>query len=120
MMKNAKAFEQMQKLMELRGFAKATQKAYLGAIRQLASFYPVSFDEMGCEHVREFLLHAINVRKLSSQYINTTYSGIKFLFEVALTRDWNMKHIPRIKKKESFLKPFHFMRLRNFLTQFQI
>lgn len=98
-MTNQKAFEQMKNLMELRGFAPSTQKAYLAAVRHLASFFDVPLGTMGYEHVREFLLHAINVRKLSSQYINTTYSGFKFLFETVFQRDWNMKHIPRLKKK---------------------
>lgn len=105
-MKNEKAIEQMKKSMMLRGFAKATQKAYLQAVIQLSKFYPIPLNEMGYDHVRDFLLHAINVRNLSSQFINTTYSGIKFLFEAALEREWNMKHIPRIKKKENFHKYF--------------
>ena len=99
LMTNQKAFEQMKKAMDLRGFAPSTQKAYLGAVRHLERSITIPLCDADYEHVREFLLNAINVRKLSSQYINTTYSGFKFLFECVFQREWNMKHIPRLKKK---------------------
>ena len=114
-MKNQKALEEMQKRMELRGFAKSTQRAYLTAVQKLSEFHSLTFEEMGYSHVRDFLLHAIQVRNLSSQYINTTYSGIKFLFEATLERDWNMKHIPRIRKSRKFPETLLFQEVKKLL-----
>lgn len=118
-MKNQEAMEQMKKTMVMKGFAKSTHKAYLGAVSQLAAFHPVTFEEMGYDHVREFLLHAIEIRQLSSQYINAAYSGIKLLFESVLEREWDMKRVPRIKKIRKFpeiLKLEEVMRMINLTT----
>lgn len=87
--------------MELKGFAKSTQRTYLAHIQRYQDFYGkppacTSYDE-----VRTFLHHAITVRKLSSQYVNSAYSAIKFYFQSVLYREWNMLYVPRVKKKSS-------------------
>jgi len=98
-MTNNTAFEKMKERMELRGFAISTQKTYLMHIRHFTNHFKLPFSEMNYDHVRDFLLHAIKVKKLSSEYINSSYSAIKFLYESVFERDWNMKHIPRLKSK---------------------
>ena len=55
----------------------------------------------GYDEVRSFLHHSITVKKLSSSYVNSAYGSIKFYFQSVLCRDWNMLHIPRVKKKTS-------------------
>ncbi|WP_249536673.1 site-specific integrase [Serpentinicella alkaliphila] len=42
------------------------------------------------DDIRDYLFHSITVRKLSSSFVNTAYSAIKFFFETTLGRDWNM------------------------------
>ncbi len=88
--------------MELRGFAKSTQKTYLGHIRRFAGFCDKHPTAAGYDDVRAFLHHAISKRNLSSAYVNSAYGALKFFFQSALCREWNMLHVPRVKKK-SFL-----------------
>ncbi|MCR4442669.1 MAG: site-specific integrase [Peptococcaceae bacterium] len=88
--------------MELRGFAKSTQKNYLAHIRRFTQFCGKHPAAAGYDDVRAFLHHAICKRKLSSAYVNSAYGAIKFFFQSALCRKWNMLHVPRVKKR-SFL-----------------
>ncbi|TYQ14893.1 UNVERIFIED_CONTAM: site-specific recombinase XerD [Acetivibrio alkalicellulosi] len=101
-MTNNKAFEKMKQGMELRGFAISTQKKYLMNLRHFTNHFNLPFSEMNYDHVRDFLHHAIKIKKLSSESINGCYSAIRFLYETVFERDWNMKHIPRIKNKKKF------------------
>jgi integrase/recombinase XerD len=92
--------QSMRTSMELKGFARSTQKTYLAHIQRYADYcggkHPAS---TGYDEVRSFLHHAITVKKLSSSYINSAYGAIKFYFQTVLCREWNMLHIPRVKKK---------------------
>ena len=88
--------------MELRGFAENTKKLYLEHLERFIKFSRKSPEACDYDDVRSFLLNAIKVRKLSHSYINSAYSAIKFYFETTLCREWNMKHIPRLKSR-SFL-----------------
>jgi integrase/recombinase XerD len=95
-----KDFAQSMKVsMELKGFAKSTQRTYLAHIRRYAEFSGNHPDSTGYDEVRSFLHHAITVKKLSSSYVNSAYSAIKFYFQSVLCREWNMLHIPRVKKQ---------------------
>ena len=87
--------------MELRGFAKSTQRTYLAHIQRFCKFCGESPDSVGYDEVRSFLHHAIKERKLSSAYVNSAYGAIKFYYQSVLCREWNMLHIPRVKKKSS-------------------
>ncbi|MGF7047566.1 site-specific recombinase XerD, partial [Paenibacillus sp. DS2015] len=88
--------------MELRGFAQSTQKIYLAHLKRFYSFCGKAPASVGYDEVRAFLHHAISIRKLSSAYVNSAYGAIKFYYQSVLFREWNMLHIPRVKKK-SFL-----------------
>jgi len=99
-MTNFEAVEKFKQCMELKGFAPSTRKAYLMHINHFSRYFEIPYEDMSYEHVRDFLLDAIKRRKLSTEYVNSCYSAIKFLYETILQRDWNMKHIPRVKKKQ--------------------
>lgn len=86
---------------ELKGFAKSTQKTYLGHLRRFHEFCGKHPAAAGYDDVRAFLHHSITKRKLSSSYVNSAYSAIKFFFQSALCREWNMLHVPRVKKRSS-------------------
>ena len=90
--------QNMTTFMELRGFAKSTQRTYLAHIRRFCEFCGKPPASVGYEEVRAFLHHAIKTRNLSSQYVNSAYSAIKFLYQSVLHREWNMLHVPRVKK----------------------
>jgi site-specific recombinase XerD len=84
--------------MQLRGMSPKTQKSYTAHARRFIQFFGVSPESLGEKHVREYLLHEIS-KGISSSYVNACYSGLKFLFETTLLREWNMKNIPRVKQE---------------------
>jgi integrase/recombinase XerD len=87
--------------MELRGFAKSTQRIYLAHMKRFTDFCGKPPADADYDEVRSFLYHAITVRKFSSSYVNSAYGAIKFYYQSVLCREWNMLHIPRVKKKSS-------------------
>jgi integrase/recombinase XerD len=89
----------MKVAMELKGFAPSTQRMYLAHITRYADFCGKHPAATGYDEVRSFLHHAIAIKKLSASYINSAYSALKFYFQTVQCRDWNMLHIPRVKKK---------------------
>lgn len=90
--------QSMTTFMELRGFAKSTQRTYLAHIQRFCEFCGKPPASVGYDEVRAFLHHAIKTRKCSVEYLNSAYSAIKFLYQSVLHREWNMLHVPRIKK----------------------
>ena len=83
--------------MELKGFSDKTVAVYLKNVQAIANHFGISPQDLDYEQIRLFLHHAIKVRKLSRSYINSMYSAVKFYFETTLDREWDMKHIPRVK-----------------------
>lgn len=96
------ALQAMTISMELRGFAKSTQRTYLAHLRRFHQFCGCHPASAGYDEVRAFLHHAITIRKVSSAYVNSAYGAIKFYYQSALCREWNMLHVPRMKKKSHF------------------
>src|SRR5690554_1193169 len=90
--------QSMKTLMELRGFAQSTQRTYLAHLNSFSKFCGKHPTSVGYDEVRMFLHHAIKERKLSSAYVNSAYSAIKFFYQSVLQREWNMLHVPRVKK----------------------
>ena len=93
--------QSMKMSMDLKGFAKSTQRTYLAHIKRYADFCGKHPASTGYDEVRSFLHHSITVKKLSSSYVNSAYGSIKFFFQTVLRREWNMLHIPRVKKKSA-------------------
>ena len=88
--------------MEPKGFARSTQRNYLAHLDRFHHFCGKHPDSCGYDDVRAFLHDAIKRRKLSSAYVNSSYAALKFYYETTLCREWNMRHIPRLKSR-SFL-----------------
>lgn len=93
--------QSMKTSMELKGLAQSTQKTYLAHIQRYAEFCQKHPASTGYDEVCSFLHHAITVKKLSSSYVNSSYGAIKFYFQTVLCREWNILHIPRVKKKRT-------------------
>jgi hypothetical protein len=74
--------------MQLRGFSKRTQDAYLRAVRQLAAHYSKSPNQITEEELRQYFLYNKNVRKWSRAASTISLCGIKFCFTHTLQREW--------------------------------
>jgi integrase/recombinase XerD len=87
--------------LEIAGSSHKTQDNYLRHIKHFQSHFGKKLENMGYDEVREFLHHAIIKRKLSCSYVNQAYSAIRFFYETILGWNWNMKLIPRVKRKKT-------------------
>ncbi|MDW7659880.1 MAG: site-specific integrase [Bacillota bacterium] len=83
--------------LELKGYSPRTVDTYTRWVSFFINSCGLPPDQITDDHVRDFLHHAITVKKLSRSYVNSNYSAIRFFFETTLNRPWNMKHIPRVK-----------------------
>ncbi|MTI59366.1 MAG: integrase [Firmicutes bacterium] len=92
--------EKMIQDMKLRNFSSRTQVCYLRHIEHFEKFFDSDADSLNSDHIREFLAHAIDVRNLSTGYVNQAYSALRFFFESTLDQHWDIKHIPRAKKQK--------------------
>ena len=76
----------MERAMALRGFAPKTCSAYLSWVRRLIQFCRVVPDQLTNEHVRAFLLHLTQERKLSFSTFNQALNAARFFFLEVLKR----------------------------------
>ncbi len=85
--------------MELRGYAEKTIVAYLGHVKRFEEFFYDSAENLSMSHAKEYLHKTIAIDGRSRSYVNGLYSALKFLYSTTLDKDWDIKHIPRVKKE---------------------
>ena len=88
----------MQADLVLRGLALNTQRSYLFRAREFVAHFRRPPTELGTEHVREFLLHLVTVRKLGPSSHGVYLAALKFLYEVTLERPEVVASIPHPKQ----------------------
>jgi site-specific recombinase XerD len=86
--------------MQLHGYAAKTQEAYVGAVRGLAKYYKRSPEEITQEEVRAYFLWLVKERGVARSTLTIHLSGIKFLFEKTLKREWGVFHLVRPQKRK--------------------
>lgn len=84
--------------MQLRGFSPNTQRTYLNHLRHFEKYFQKPATQLGVDDLRNYLLHLITVKKVSGEYVDSSYSALKFFYENTLGHTWNMKEIPRLKR----------------------
>ncbi len=80
--------------MVVRWMAKATQEAYLAAVKGLATFYHRSPDQISDAEVQAYLLHLMRDRKRAWNTCNMVVHGLRFFYHVTLKRDRTTFSIP--------------------------
>jgi len=84
--------------LQLRNLAPATQRNYIAHVAAYARFFHQSPDQLGLEHVREYLLYLLQERHLSPEGVNQQVSALKFLYLTTLEMPWNSVDFPRAKR----------------------
>src|SRR5262245_51903700 len=87
----------MEQEMVLRGFADKTRKAYRSWVYRLVKFSRVVPDQTTNEHVRAFLLHLTQERRVAFSTFNQALHSIRFFFKDVL-------------KREHLFEDFHYQR----------
>jgi integrase/recombinase XerD len=86
--------------MKLRNFSPKTEYAYVSAVAGLAQYFNCSPDKLNNENVQSYVLHLIEGRKLSWSTCNVVISGLRFFYDVTLSKQSISLAIPPRKKKK--------------------
>jgi len=86
--------------MQLRGLSDYTQKAYVRVVRDLASYYNKSPDQISDEELRLYFLYLKDEKQLARSTCTVVISGIKFLYDSTLKQSWPALEGVRPKKKK--------------------
>ena len=93
--------DKMARDLHLRGLSERTIEAYLRVGKDFAQFHMKSPEKLGTEEIKQYILHLINIKKLSGSSIRIAYAGLNFLFKVTMGQELNMARIPYMKKRKS-------------------
>jgi integrase/recombinase XerD len=66
--------------MELRNFSPKTVKIYVDCVAQFARYFGRSPDQLGPEHVKKYLLHMVQVKRLSWGAYKQTLSALRYFY----------------------------------------
>jgi site-specific recombinase XerD len=91
----------MQEDLRLRNFSEQTIRRYTHVVAEFAKYHHRSPDQLGAEHVRSFLLHLLNERKLTWGTIQGCRSALKFLYTRTLKQPWFDQEVikPKVRRK---------------------
>ncbi len=80
--------------LHLRNYARSTEQEYIRCANNFAEHFGRSPEKMGADEIREFLLHLIEVRKVSPSVQKMYVAAIKFLYSFTLNRPEEVERIP--------------------------
>jgi site-specific recombinase XerD len=78
--------QRFQNDMVLRGLAECTQVAYVDAVAKIANYYHRSPDQISPDEIKQYLLHLINDKHLSTSTTNQAGCALRLLFRVTLNQ----------------------------------
>ena len=90
---------QMEIDMLLGDYSERTRKVYLDAIVKFEAHVGRPVEEIGVEDIRAYLHHMVE-RNLSESSLKHAYSALKLIHEVTLGKPWEVRRIPKAKKKK--------------------
>ena len=86
--------------LQLKGYAQATQQAYLHSVGKLARHYGQSPEQVSEEQLRAYFLHLGQVERCSGGTLKIAIAGIRFFFAVTLQRPWPVLGLVRAGKEK--------------------
>jgi len=85
--------------LQLRNLSEATIRTYLRAVWRFAKHFRKAPDQLGPEHVREYLLHLRNDKKDTWSTLQVNRGALKFLYVRVLKQKWFDEEIVAPKKR---------------------
>jgi len=80
--------------LERRNYTQSTRRAYLLGVADFTRQFHRSPDQLGLDHVREYLVELFRVRKLSAATVAARVAAMRFLFVQVLKRPWTVEDMP--------------------------
>ncbi len=84
--------------MTLRNFTPKTVQAYVRCVARFARYFQTSPDLLGPEHLRTYLLHLLQERRVSMSYYNLTRCALRFFYQVTLGQDRALESLGPVKQ----------------------
>jgi site-specific recombinase XerD len=85
--------------LKLRNFSETTIHTYTRIVEDFAGYFHRSPDGLGPEEVCEYLLHAVDEKKLAWNTYQVHRAALKFIYTKTLKRSWFELEIPKPKVK---------------------
>jgi site-specific recombinase XerD len=86
--------------MHVRNFSTYTIENYIRCVASFAKYFMKSPDLLDAEHVREYQVYLVHVKKASWSLFNQTVCALRFLYNVTLDRPEFIRHIPYAKPEK--------------------
>jgi integrase/recombinase XerD len=91
--------KQMTEELQLRNLSPVTAGTYLGAVARLAKYFNKSPQNLGVEHVREYLLHLIQDNHAMPSTVLVNRAALRFVYVCTLKQNWFEDEIPQPKRR---------------------
>jgi integrase/recombinase XerD len=85
--------------LQLRNCSEATIHSYIHVVERFARFFGKSPIDLGCEQVKEFLLHLKNNKKCKWATLQVNRAALRFLYVRVLKQSWFEEEIPVPKRR---------------------
>jgi integrase/recombinase XerD len=85
--------------LQLRNCSEATIHSYIHVVERFARFFGKSPIDLGCEQVKEFLLHLTNNKKCKWATLQVNRAALRFLYVRVLKQSWFEEEIPVPKRR---------------------
>ena len=89
--------DRMAEELQLRGYSKNTERAYLFAMRRFVKHYMRPPDQLTLEDIRDYQLHLVR-RAVSAEYFNQIVSALRFFYNQTLRLNWDLARLPYRKR----------------------
>jgi integrase/recombinase XerD len=87
--------------MRIRNLAQTTQDQYILCVAAFARYFGQSPDRLGPEAVRAYQVHLIEDKQLSASSLNVYVAALRFLYQVTLQRDWDIRVLPYARRPKT-------------------
>ena len=91
--------QQMIGLLQLRNYSETTIHSYVHIVERFARHFHKSPDALGCEEVKQFLLHLRNEKKVKWPTLQINRAALRFLYVRVLKQKWFEEEIPPPKRR---------------------
>ena len=91
--------QRMLQEMRLRNFAPSTQAIYVGCVARYALHFGQTPDQLGPEHVHEYLCYLADECHIGSGTRKVTACALRFLYHKTRHVDWDIDYIPLPKEE---------------------
>jgi integrase/recombinase XerD len=85
--------------LQLRNLSEATISTYLRLVARFAQYFGKSPEQLGPEHVRQYLLHLLNDRKNTWGTLQVNRGALKFVYVRVLKQEWFDEEIAAPKRR---------------------